>query len=253
MGAVAFQWGEEYNKLTLLMNRDNWESRVIKPAGWLWNDKILRGWSTYNRGTWFGISKRGRVAFLVDAIPFNRAAGFECHTLEFLRSNLSPKDFAKSVAGHSQCNHGKAYHLIVADIKSNSMYYICKETPESVVHTGAVAPGVHTLTMAGLDRIAYYKDTHLWLSFYEMIKQGLPPSMKELASKFMYSQVKLSDEVPLSANFVDINADNERYGTTSTTALVVKPDKEVMFYERYKAANSDEWKERNFEFTITYD
>ncbi|VVA94333.1 unnamed protein product [Arabis nemorensis] len=301
MGIVGFQWGA--NQLTLLQNRDNWETRqvllykfiynfvhqyalhcwlmskcviqrVIKAAAWNEGENILRGRCEESDGTWFCVSKRGRVAFLVDsALMVNmfdeNGRGPESTPVEFFLSGLSPEMFAAKLVAeeneyHSQFEDedddemsGRAYELIVADITSGSMVYISKPSSvESVVHTQQVAFGVHTLSLEGLDS-GSPKDQRLRGLFNEMIGQNgnqeLPP-MNELAAR-LYDPTEAVPGDELTALFVDKIAnlasselDHERCGTTSTTAFSVNHTNKAKFYERY--LENGNWYESNFAFNI---
>ncbi|CAA0835052.1 Protein of unknown function (DUF833, partial [Striga hermonthica] len=55
-------------------------------------------------------------------------------------------------------------------------------------------------------------------------------------------------EYQLSAIFVETNTAMGRYGTRSTSALVLKTNREVSFYETY--LENDEWKEQTTSFHI---
>ncbi|XP_020869905.1 uncharacterized protein LOC9326468 [Arabidopsis lyrata subsp. lyrata] len=164
MGIVAFNWAEgegNNNQLTLLMNRENWENRVISEASWNGNGEILSGRCEDNGGTWFGISRGGRVAFLMSAeILFDRVdqnTGSELYPIEFLESNRSPQDFALHVAQREEERHyngelddpadGWSYSLIVADMTLNSMVHIRKPSQQvPIVIIQPVPFGVHTLS-----------------------------------------------------------------------------------------------------------
>ncbi|KAG7597707.1 Transport and Golgi organization protein 2 [Arabidopsis suecica] len=164
MMIVAFNWAEgNNNQLTLLMNRENWVHRVISGASWNENGQILIGRSADNGGTWFGISRGGRVAFLVSAEILldyvDPHAGSELYPIDFLESNRSPQDFALHVAQREEIRHnnpvvGWSYSLIVADMTLNSMIHIRKpekEEPDVIIQP--VPFGVHTLSRYGLDAI----------------------------------------------------------------------------------------------------
>ncbi|CAL9215704.1 unnamed protein product [Arabidopsis halleri] len=197
MGIVAFNWAEgSNNQLTLLMNRDNWENR-----------QILSGRCEDNGGTWFGINKRGRVAFLVSAeILLDRVdpdTGSELYPIEFLESNRSPQDFAlHHVAQREEERHnngelddpadGWSYSLIVADMTLNSMIHIRKpeqEEPDVIIQP--VPFGVHTLSpYEGLDSTVSPRDSRLRGLFSQMIGDlgnVQQPQMKEIAGRFMYN------------------------------------------------------------------
>ncbi|CAH8252953.1 unnamed protein product [Arabidopsis lyrata] len=255
MGIVAFQWGEGENILTLLQNRENWQSRSIRAADWEWDEsKVLSARCGETDGTWLGISFRGRVAFLVEAGPVNRdrIIGAERRTLEFLESNESPEDFAKSLAADRGRNTQIAYHLIVADIASNSMLYISKQSfsEDGTVHIMPVGPGVHTLSSAGLDSEVGHRELRLKQSFSERINRKLPEQIWDLAEEIMYDREAIIGD-PLSSIFVDDTMiEHEYYGTRNTTALVVRPTKEVSFAERNRAIFNADWTMHAFFFTI---
>ncbi|CAH2036731.1 unnamed protein product [Thlaspi arvense] len=310
-GIVAFQW--EQQQLTVLQNRDNWEARqvisydfirhfgllnfacinaccitlVIKAAAWDEDNKILAGRCEVNGGTWFGVSRNGRVAFLADsALLFDghdvtdvSGGGAEWLPVQFVESKMSPKKFAEELQRieKNSCMNGDdeeddyemdpderglTYNLIVADITSSSMYYICKPMAfKPRVDIEKVAFGVHTLSSDGLDNPESPKDLRLKGLFNGIIvaykNKQLPP-LKELAERLMYDRVQAVQGDQLSALFVEkmdfqpLTEDDEkkRYGTTSTTAFAVKPTKEVVFYERHFEPGGG-WTHHDFTFNIT--
>ncbi|XP_010441639.1 PREDICTED: transport and Golgi organization 2 homolog [Camelina sativa] len=262
MGIVAFNWAEGgNNQLMLLMNRDNWGNRVISKASWNRNGQILSGRCKKNEGTWFGISKRGRVAFLVntslllDRVKAN--SGSELYPLHFLEGDLSPQQFAEELKQHEQeSNERLVYSLIVADMTSNSMVHIRKpEAYKSNVVIENVTFGVHTLSSyEGLDSTESPRDLLLSGLFSQMIvdlgNNQLPP-LRDIAGKFMYDTEGERDAVFLETTdeHPSGNLDMQRYGTTSTTALVVKHTREVMFFERFMDTNGG-WDKHDFNFNI---
>ncbi|KAG7592389.1 Transport and Golgi organization protein 2 [Arabidopsis thaliana x Arabidopsis arenosa] len=160
MGIVAFNWAEgNNNQLTLLMNRDNWVHRDISGASWNGNGQILSGRSADNDGTWFGISRGGRVAFLVSAEilldHFDPFFASELYPIKFLEGNMTPQAFGNYVAQRGEVGQLLSFSLIVADMTLNSMIHIRKpEQAESNVMIQPVPFGVHTLSpYDGLDSI----------------------------------------------------------------------------------------------------
>ncbi|CAH8252916.1 unnamed protein product [Arabidopsis lyrata] len=99
---------------------------AINVADWDEEKQILGGFYGQNGGTWCGISKRGRVAFLVDVMPFDNVSRCELIPLAFLKGALTPEEFGNSVVAERVMYNGLAFHLVVGDIKSNSMVYIAK-------------------------------------------------------------------------------------------------------------------------------
>ncbi|ESQ49108.1 hypothetical protein EUTSA_v10021358mg [Eutrema salsugineum] len=257
MGIVAFHW--ENKQLTLLHNRDNFDYWRIKAADWDKKEEILSGWIEQLGGTWCGISKSGRVAFLVDSDSFsnglNRCLNSAKLPAEFLATSWSPAEFASMVAKRDSFNTGLAYNLIVADITSNTMSYISKPLAKKKnVHTENVGFGVHILSLAGLDAKSP-KDLRLRHHFMEMlIGDYKNKPLKEIATRLMYDPNEAVKGDKLSAIFVDsmiqINrGEKRRYRTTCTTALTVNPDKEVKFFEGYLMI-SGQWKEHDFTFQL---
>ncbi|XP_023633311.1 uncharacterized protein LOC17874821 isoform X2 [Capsella rubella] len=263
MGIVAFNWAKEgNNRLTLVMNRDNWANRVINGASW--EGQNLSGRSVDNNGTWFAISRqRGRVAFLMssqllgDAVDLNYSGG-ELYPILFLESDLSPLEFARNLAEREAAEHKeRTYCLVVADMALNSMVCIRKRAlNETDVNIRTVPFGVHTLSpYYGLDSHST-KDSLLENHFTQMIGalgNDQLPLLQEFAWNFMGSPGAEGRRTV----FVEFSAfhhnkqfeDRIRFGTTSTTALAVERTGGVTFFERYRDTNG-EWKEHDFRFNI---
>ncbi|ESQ34761.1 hypothetical protein EUTSA_v10009925mg [Eutrema salsugineum] len=232
MGLVVFKWG--YNKLTLLQNREQ------QPAAWDDDNQILRGVPEDNFGTWCGISKRGRVAFVVNS---SCSLSPSMHRpIDFLRGEMSPMEFARAWSSDNdhrldRISSGLNCFMIVADINANSMVYASKTSPRVL----EVAFGVHTLaSVTGLDSDGdYYLVKRQKELFSEMIskykKRKVPP-LKDMAENFMYKGDRSAPH----------NSSNE---TLSTIALAVKPNEDVNFYQRY--LKNGTWKDHSFTFKIT--
>ncbi|VVA91976.1 unnamed protein product [Arabis nemorensis] len=232
----------------------NFDIEATKPAVWDEDKKILRGQPDNNFGTWFGISTKGKVAFLVDPSVSNNLSPSDLRPVDFLRGEMSPWDYAKQLSEDSAfgetINKGLVYDIIVADINTNSMFYIAKKNAKEMhVNYEEVDFGVHTLSsVLGLD-IKFPKELSMKDLFNEMIGNNRieqVQQMKQMAEKFV-DDPKKADKTGASSSF-DIFGDEDRYKTMSTTALVVKPNKEVMFYERY--FENGKWQEQDFPFKI---
>ncbi|KAF4373977.1 hypothetical protein F8388_007883, partial [Cannabis sativa] len=87
----------------------------------------------------------------------------------------------------------------------------------------------------------------------------LPP--KEIVEKLMTNTIKddysllpglypREKEYHLSSIFVDVVSPLGRYGTRSTSALAVKSNEEVSFYEKSFDSENEEWNERTVTFHI---
>ncbi|EFH67174.1 predicted protein [Arabidopsis lyrata subsp. lyrata] len=160
------------------------------------------------------------------------------------QGSMSPDQFANELRLHEKkSNERHVYSLIVADMTSSSMVHILKplDTKSDVI-IETVPFGVHTLSSyEGLDSTESSRDSRLRGLFSQMIVDlgnNEKPQMQGIAGRFMYDAAGGRDALR-----------SQRFGTTSTTALVVKRTKEVMLFERYMEENGA-WTKRHFAFNI---
>lgn len=88
--------------------------RVISGASWSRNGQILSGRCKANNGTWFGITKGGRVAFLVNtSLLLDRVksySGSELYPVRFLEVwFVSISSFHLYINSFDLCDHGIAF------------------------------------------------------------------------------------------------------------------------------------------------
>ncbi|EFH66646.1 predicted protein [Arabidopsis lyrata subsp. lyrata] len=242
----------------------NRERGIISGASWNGNGQILSGRSADNNGTWFGISRGGRVAFLVSVDTLldhvDPQAGSELYPIEFLEGNMTPQDFANDVAQGEEVDELLSFSLIVADMTLNSMVHIRKPVQaEWNVMIQPVPFGVHTLSpYEGLDAIEPWviiKYKCLDLLVFDVFNQmtaelgnnPLPP-LKEIAG-IMYDDAEEEDAV-----FLQLAAHPQfgmqLFGTTSTTALAVERTGRVRLFERYRLDGG--WHTHDFDFQIQH-
>ncbi|XP_020869867.1 uncharacterized protein LOC9326449 [Arabidopsis lyrata subsp. lyrata] len=231
-------------------------NRIISGASWNGNGQILSGRSADNNGTWFGISRGGRVAFLVSVDTLldhvDPQAGSELYPIEFLEGNMTPQDFANDVAQGEEVDELLSFSLIVADMTLNSMVHIRKPVQaEWNVMIQPVPFGVHTLSpYEGLDAIEPW-DLLVFDVFNQMTAElgnnPLPP-LKEIAG-IMYDDAEEEDAV-----FLQLAAHPQfgmqLFGTTSTTALAVERTGRVRLFERYRLDGG--WHTHDFDFQIQH-
>ncbi|CAI0471347.1 unnamed protein product [Linum tenue] len=251
----------------LLLNRDEFHSRPTTPLGW-WRDgggdgaiEFLGGRDEKAGGTWLAATRDGRIAFItnvreVSSLP--AAANSRGHLpLRFLQSQQTPMEFARELAEEMDSYNG--FNLVIADVGSNSMVYITNRAKSNSGDDAIteVSPGIHVLSNASLDS-PWPKAQRLRHSLKEFMdrhgEQEEVPA-KEMAETLMTNTVKTEDktllpgvyppdyEYQLSSIFVDIHAPSGRYGTRSTSVVLVRRDGEVKFYERY--IDKEEWKEHS--------
>ncbi|KNA10294.1 hypothetical protein SOVF_145770 [Spinacia oleracea] len=245
----------------LLLNRDEFHSRPTKPAGWWEGEDIIGGRDEVGGGTWLACSKSGRVAFLTnfresESNPDAKSRGDL--PVRFLKSKKNPSEFADEVIQEFDQYNG--FNLIVADICSKTMVYLTNRPKENKPSALQVSPGIHVLTNSSLDS-PWPKAQRLHHNFKELMdtyNEG-EVQVHEMVEKLMTDTTKADKsslpgilspnfEHQLSSIFIDTDSPRGRYGTRSTSVVLVKVDGEVCFHERYLEDNS--WKEHAIKYQI---
>ncbi|KAG2409294.1 uncharacterized protein HKW66_Vig0041160 [Vigna angularis] len=178
------------------------------------------------------------------------------------QSNKSPQEFAEEVVREAHQYNG--FNLVVADISTSTMVYVFNRPDRDNPSFSLVTPGIHVLANASLDA-PWAKAKRMRQSFEELIEEygesDLP--IKEMVEKLMTNRVKDEEwmlpgvqprerEHPLSAIFVETELPSGLYGTRSSSALLVKSNQEVTFYEKYLDLNQDpkQWKDKMVTYKI---
>ncbi|XP_073225888.1 uncharacterized protein [Cicer arietinum] len=261
MCITVFMWQTHPNyPFLLLLNRDEFHSRPTEPLAWWVGETILGGRDGLCGGTWLASTKDGRLAFLTNFrelqnIPQPNTRGDL--PLRFLQSNKSPQEFAEEVLKEAHLYNG--FNLVLADIRASTMVYVFNRPNHGYL---TVTPGIHVLTNASLDA-PWPKAERLRHNFKELIDEygeGEFP-IKEMVEKLMTNTVKDDEdhllpgihppefERPLSSIFVDTQLPRGCYGTRSSSALFVKSNKEVTFYEKH--LDQKQWKENIVTYQIS--
>ncbi|KAF3434868.1 hypothetical protein FNV43_RR21955 [Rhamnella rubrinervis] len=241
----------------LLLNRDEYHSRPTEPLAWWEGGEILGGRDGLAGGTWLACSRDGRLAFLsnvreVQSLPQAKTRG-DLPVL-FLKSKKSPVEFAKEVLKEADQYNG--FNLIVADLRSQTMAYVTNREKEDEKLVIDVLPGIHVLTNARLDS-PWPKAQRLRDNFKELVSEygnGEYP-IKEMVEKLMTNAIKDEEISPLSQEYysssIFVDGDNNplgHFGTTSTSAVSMKTNGEVSFYEKH--LENGQWKEHTINYVI---
>ncbi|XP_057965976.1 uncharacterized protein LOC131156364 isoform X2 [Malania oleifera] len=265
MCIAAFIWQDHpLYPLLLFLNRDEYYNRPTKPLAW-WEDggEIVGGRDEIAGGTWLACSRDGRLALVTNVreIPFlsePRSRGDLPR--RFLQSNKNPVEFAAEVVQEADQYNG--FNLVLADLCSKTMIYLTNRPREENISATEVSPGIHVLSNASLDT-PWPKALRLHKSLKEQLeihgeRDEVP--MKEMVEKLMMDTVKDEEEslrpgiypprreYLLSSIFVEADTPSGRYGTRSTSALSVKGNGDVCFYER--SLEKGAWEERTVDFHI---
>ncbi|KAI3447886.1 hypothetical protein Pfo_004551 [Paulownia fortunei] len=244
----------------LLLNRDEYHNRPTTPLGWWEDGEILGGRDGQAGGTWLACRRDGKLAFLTNVREIRSHSQVNSRgdlPVRFLKSKKSPKEFAEELVGEADQFNG--FNLIVADLCSMNMLYITNR-PKDGLSVTEVSPGIHVLSNAKLDT-PWPKAQRLRRSFEDAVRKCFEAeiSLKEITKILMNDTTKDDESVLpriyppefeylLSAIFVEANTPLGRYGTRSTSAVVLRTSGLVSFYERNLEKNS--WTEQTISYHI---
>lgn len=150
MCLILFAWRcHPGYRLILAANRDEFFHRPTAPmAFWPDQPEILAGRDLQAGGTWFGLTRDGRVAAVTN---YRDPATFSATALsrgrlpvEYLRSGIDPQRFCAVNAQDWPKYNG--FNLLAGD--SDRLVYTSNRAPERAL---AVAPGIHGLSNHHLD------------------------------------------------------------------------------------------------------
>ncbi|KAI3804066.1 hypothetical protein L1987_32234 [Smallanthus sonchifolius] len=245
----------------LLLNRDEYHDRPTEPLKWWEGGEILGGRDVTAGGTWLASSREGRVAFVTNVREVKSTSAAKSRgdlPVRFLQSNKDPVEFAEEIVNEADQYNG--FNLIIADVLAKSMVYVTNRLKGDGCYMTTVAPGVHVLSNASLDT-PWPKAQRLEHGFKDLLDEygvGEIP-INEMVDKLMGNTVKddismlppiysPEFEYQLSSVFVNTISTERRYGTRSTSALTVKVNGEVFFYEKH--LENDLWKEQTETYAI---
>lgn len=221
--------------LVVAANRDEFHARPTAPAAfWMEAPGLLAGRDLSAGGTWLGVTRSGRVAFLTnhrdprshrDGAPSRGAL-----VTEFLRGKESPEEFLRRKEKEAALYNG--FHLVVGD--GSGLWYFTNT--DSTLRP--LEPGVHGLSNGPIDD-PWPKTRRSVERLTKVLERpGHPPPSSLLSLLEDRSRVRdaelpstgipLEWERALSSVFVLHGA----YGTRCSTALLVSGDGRVRFVEQ---------------------
>lgn len=229
----AYHIHEKY-KLIVAANRDEFYNRPTKPVHY-WEDypHILAGRDLHKMGTWMGVTKSGRFAFLTNyRDPQEKSDGKRSRgelVAEYLIKNEHPGSYMNEAAKKRDSYPG--YNLMAGD--TNDLYYY-SNIEDKVQKLGAGIYGVsnHLLDTdwpkvktgkEELSRIISQNDGAVTDQILELLRKADPVSDEMLPQ----TGVTLEWERILSPIFIT----SQGYGTRSSSVLMMT-DEEIIFKER---------------------
>lgn len=133
--------------LVIAANRDEFFARAASPMAW-WADRpeVLAGRDLTAGGTWFGLTRAGRLALLTNVREPGRqqpqAPSRGTLVVDWLAGDGGTDAFAAGLpAGHN------GFNLVMADLRRQQWHWFSNRAPGPVV----LAPGIHALSNAALD------------------------------------------------------------------------------------------------------
>ena len=222
-------------KLVIAGNRDEYYDRPTAQARfWEEAPELLAGRDLRAGGTWFGVTRQGRVAALTD---YRDPASVQCHApsrgelvSNFLLSREHPADYLDRLTQKPDLYNG--FNLIVG--KADELYWHSNRggPPEKM------APGIYGLSNHLLDT-PWPKVVRCKKSFSELLSAEKNISPEDMISILSDRSIPADETLPdtgvgieweriLAPAFIA----SPTYGTRSTTVLGVSASNRVTFFEK---------------------
>jgi len=255
--------------LILTMNRDEFYSRPTSSAAWS-SDGLLGGWDQEpgrEGGTWLALDKTGRVGFLTNIFvgsgPDPQAAGRGFLVTDWLKSNSSAQGYLEQLSSSDTVYN--PFNLVLFE-PVNGRYEAWSYSRGKVGHTDNCGPFKSTIGVGGVSNHPLSKTfskTKAGTSKLDTLVKNVPDQnqlfvslekiMNDSTSNWPDDQIKEQNSnckpefflEAYSSIFID-KLKKFDYGTRTTTTVLVKNMKTVIFREKHW---NDE-KEINHEFCI---
>jgi uncharacterized protein with NRDE domain len=240
-------------KLVIAANRDEFYDRPTAPASF-WDDRpdLLAGRDLRAGGTWFGITKKGRIAAITN---YRDPASLKSHApsrgelvSDFLTGNEKPEEYLASLDLKAGSYNG--FNLIVG-VKDQICWYSNRGKGTHSLIPGIYGVSNHLLNTpwpkisrgkAALEGILSDQRTPSPEMLFDMLLDRAIPDDHDLPD----TGVGLEWERLLSPIFIS----SPNYGTRSSAILLIDQNDHVTFMERTYDSNQDHSKEVVLEFPI---
>ncbi|HTN50025.1 MAG TPA: NRDE family protein [Burkholderiaceae bacterium] len=262
MCLIVFAWQAHPDyPLVLAGNRDEFYTRRARPAAW-WGQAVslLAGQDEEAGGTWFGITRRGRIAALTNVrAPTERNPHAPSRGALVLAALQTPEPVDRWLHRHANRTPVfNGFNLLAGDIMPT------QSRPAGALHyysnrldapARALAPGVYGLSNAFLDT-PWPKVTRSVAQFACSIASRV--KVEDLLALMSDRELARDTELPSTGVPIDweralsaIQIRANGYGTRATTVLTVRADGLVSFFERtFDTVDPAQSSDRHFEFMI---
>lgn len=248
----AYKSNKQY-PFILAANRDEFYDRPTLPVGyWSDNPSVLGGRDLEKKGTWLGVTRKGRFAAITnyrDPSQLRKDVRSRGEIVsDFLNGNDSPHDYLNRVKGKREMYNG--FNLILGDI-SYCLYY------SNITNVAEeIKPGIHGLSNHLLNtpwpKVVRGKD-----KLGNTVQDKDFPDRERLLGILADSQKAEDKDLPdtgvgleLERMMSPIFIQSPGYGTRSSTVLLIDHRNHVLFIERSKIAEQNNWVQNNYEFDI---
>ena len=231
-------------KLILAANRDEFYDRPTARAGfWEEAPDVIAGRDLQGGGTWMGLTRTGRICAITN---YRDPASLKEHSpsrgrlvSRFLLGDETPRDYLAAVVREGADYNG--FNLIAGT--GAELYWASNRSDRGVERLG---PGIHGLSnhlldtpwpkvtrgKAGLERILARQKTALEEALFALLRDQSRAPDFELPD----TGVGLEWERVLSAMFIQ----SPRYGTRSTTLVLIDRNECVRFIEHSHGASCED-------------
>ncbi len=248
---ISYNTNPEY-PFAVAANRDEFYHRPTEKAGF-WKDypHLLAGKDVEAGGTWLGITKSGRFAAITnyrDMRTIKETAPTRgLLTLNFLVSKISAFEYGKSLRENAAEYNG--YNLLFSD--NEDLFYFSNQMGE----LNKLSAGVYGLSNHLLDtpwpKVVKSKEAFIDAVSKDRISEEELFSIlsdEREAPENQLPDTGLSRELERAVSPVFIKSD--RYGTRSSTIVIVNSINEVLFVEKSLDTGTGKWTESRFNFQL---
>jgi uncharacterized protein with NRDE domain len=242
-------------KLIFAANRDEFYDRPSEQADY-WEEypELLAGKDLQAGGTWLGITKQGRFSAITNYRDLKNqievAPSRGKLTFDFLVNEIHPEKYYDQLK--PTLNNFNGFNLLYGNV--DELYYFSNKTDDFQ----KIEPGIHGISNALLDtpwqkvekskqqlqRLLLQEEIHPW-EVLNILDDTLPAKDEELPD----TGVGIELERMLSSIFIK----SEKYGTRSSTVILVDKQNNVRFVEKAYFANTGRFSNNDYNFTIQID
>ncbi|MBW1782077.1 MAG: NRDE family protein [Deltaproteobacteria bacterium] len=241
------------HKLVIAANRDEFYERPTTPAAF-WEDAphILGGKDLRAGGTWFGITKKGRIAAITNyrdpaSVKPNAPSRGELVS-GFLAGDEDPESYLTRLDLKAGDYNG--FNLIVGD--ANRLYWFSNRG-HGVAH---LMPGIYGVSNHLLDT-PWPKVSRGKAALKNILSRNPAPSLEGLMDILLDRSIPNDESLPETGVGIEwerilspVFISSPDYGTRSSTILLIDRDDQVTFLERTYGPTPNHHRDAAFEFMI---